>query len=446
MESKNADFRQILQLYIKNRSKENVLQAIAKLEQMDGVYSAEPNYLMEPAAVSNDPYFTNNSQWNLNGTGGINVPSAWDITTGSKSVRVGVIDSGIAHHPDLNDNLVQGRDFYNNDSITDDDEYGHGTQVAGIIGAVGNNAMGVAGINWNVTLVPLQVGYYDAQNKFYFSLSSINSAINYASELWGTEQQIDILNYSGSTFGNTPSMLNSIREFEGLFVWSAGNNGINVDEYNNINSYNLDNLISVGAIDKSNERSVWGKESSNYGNNVDIFAPGGKEFTANENIPTTNNQGSYSYFNGTSAAAPHVAGVAALILSINPTLTSADLKKLILDNADIISISTPDGKQDVKKLNAYEALSNTHKHSFIQFSSVDSNSHIKTCACGYSVTETHPYQSSYKKYDGTKHWAYCSCGERKLKAHVVSSDDHIGKQICILCKSVVDLGFVYPTE
>ena len=352
--SKNKDFRQILQIYLKEPSEENVLRAVEKLQSIDGVYSAEPNYIYEASKSANDTYYANGSQWNLNGANGIDISQAWDITTGSSGVRVGVIDTGIAAHPDLNANLASGWDFHNNNSITTDDTDPHGTQVAGIIGAVGNNGTGVAGINWEVTLVPMQAS--NENNKF--EQNDVIAAIQWAIDRDGTAEQIDILNYSVSGFGESDNvgLLESIREYDGLFVWSAGNDGNNVDAFPDVELFNLENCISVGAHDKNNSRSTWGTDSSNYGNHVDIFAPGGQGASAANNIPTTTINNGYYYFKGTSAAAPHVAGVAALLLAVEPTLTSAELKDIILDNADTITISVPNGTQQVKKLNAYEAV------------------------------------------------------------------------------------------
>ncbi len=327
-EYEENEFKQILQIYLKDKSKENVLKAISKIEKLDGVYSAEPNYLVQSQMVPNDKYYNNNhirdGQWNLKRDSGINAEDAWDITQGSKSVRVGIIDSGISKHTDLNNNLADGYDFENNDTFTADDIGGHGTQVAGVIGAQGNNGIGVAGINWNVTLIPLQCSYEDSKNSTWINEVSAIKAINWATDRWGTAQQVDILNYSVSGFGISLSLLSAVASYPGLFVWAAGNFGENVDSFKDIDKFNIDNLISVGAINKNNKRSDWGAlGSSNYGKNVSIYAPGGEsEVTVIEghNVPTTSNRGDYVAFWGTSCAAPHVAGVAALLLSLNKNI------------------------------------------------------------------------------------------------------------------------------
>ena len=180
--------------------------------------------------------------------------------------------------------------------------------------------------------------------------------LNGRTDKWGTEEQIDIINYSVSGFGTNHSVLNAVEDYPGLFVWAAGNNGNNVDTLSDIEDYDLDNCISVGATDKDGNRSVWGSESSNYGEAVNIFAPGGKNFSSDHNIPTTSLNNGYAYFNGTSAAAPHVSGTAALLLSYDQGLTAGEIKNILLNSAKSIII---DG-MSAKLLDAGEALSNIY--------------------------------------------------------------------------------------
>ncbi len=358
-ESDNPNFRQILQIFLKNGSKDRVLQSISIIKNIDGVFNAEPNYLRQTAMIPNDPDFVENKLWGLNGINGISASSAWDITTGSKSVRVGIIDSGIANHPDLDDNLVPGWDFFNNNSTTTDDTHSHGTHVAGIIGAVGNNGLGVVGVNWKVSLVPLQV----AKPNNLVSSSAVLLAIQWAIERWGTSEQIDIINYSISGFGSSTAEREILKDYKGLFVWAAGNDDTNLDEMIKFfGTFNLPNLISVGALKSDNTRpsaADWGYDDngnphgSNYssdGTNVHIYAPGDRI------LSTVLNNGYGSKF-GTSMAAPFVTGVAALLLSVAPELTATQLKQAILDGSDSIDILTPEGtKQTVKRLNAHKVL------------------------------------------------------------------------------------------
>ncbi len=352
-------FKQIIRLNLNTASKEVVIDVIKKIELFNEVLYVGPDYICTSNSVTpDDTYYSD--QWALDNENGISIEEAWKFSTGSRNVRVGIIDTGIAEHEDLNTNVAEGYDYANDNSITTDDIGGHGTKVAGIIGAIGNNRKGITGINQNVTLVPLQAAY-DTSYAGYYRRSDIVDAILDARDMWDTERRISIINYSLTNFGISLEILAAIEQFPGLFIWAAGNDGKNVDTFRNIDRFNVSNLISVGAHDSNNKRSIWSSSySSNYGTAVNIYAPGGKGMTQNTSnclTTTSNPTNEYTYFNGTSCSAPHVTGVAALLLSINPNLTTIQLKNAILNSAENINITIPDGStQTVRKLNAYNAV------------------------------------------------------------------------------------------
>jgi len=251
------NWRQLLCITLPGDSKENVVRAIRHLETIDGIRSAEPGGSAWPTVTEpNDPSY--GSQWGLKGPAGIQAPLAWDITTGTDNVRVGIIDSGIANHPELNSSMIAGKDYYNNNTVTNDDPIGHGTHVAGIVGALGNNREGISGVCWNVTLVPLQVVYYDTYySGWYFDIFAVIDAIHYA-----TQSGIPVINYSAGW--NTYHALEKqvISQYPGLFVCAAGNNNSNNDTtpFYPAN-HQLPNLIAVGAIKENGERPTiadWG--------------------------------------------------------------------------------------------------------------------------------------------------------------------------------------------
>ncbi|MCI8590318.1 MAG: S8 family serine peptidase [Clostridiales bacterium] len=378
------NFKQVLKLSLVKTGKKEVLKAIRKLEKLDFVYSASPNYCYtideaeplpvggteedlgaeikaedpqtgeksEPddgetvqeestestapgaedgvqplAATPNDPKYS--SQWGLSA---IKAPQAWDITTGdaastpmSKRVMVGVIDTGVADHPDLRDNVYwdMAQDFYHDTagkSAVSDDTDGHGTMVASVIGAKGNNGIGVSGICWNVAIVPMQT--CDDGGRLLDG-NAIRKAFTYA-----INNDIPILNCSYGGLSEDESAASFMKNYKGLIVCSAGNDGKNTDVNPHMPScLPLDNIISVAAT-KANSVYLatsddW-KFGSNYGvSTVDIAAPG-------TGIYTVKADGGYDEkFCGTSSAAPHVAGVAALILSKRPGLTGTHLKYLL---------------------------------------------------------------------------------------------------------------------
>ncbi len=342
---KNIDeenFRQILKIELPENSKQNVLKVIKQLEKIPGVKYAGPDYVLEePVADASSAAnasvmrsSTLDSDISVDGTWAlrkINAYKAWEITEGSSSVKVGVVDSGIAAHPELISNITVGWDFYHDNNITTDDP-GHGTTTASVIGAIGNNDFGSTGLNQNVTLVPLQIDVPYGEGPVYtVNISYIIQAIAYA-----INDDIPILTFSLSGSDCSEALKQAIQNYPGLFVCAAGghsNHTYNLDvEYRYPACYNLPNMITVGA---SLEDDSFASAFSNYGKNfVHIFAPGDNivcPFPANIcdlgncTALTPHITRGYHLVGGTSIAAPFVTGVAALMLSINPTLTTSQL-------------------------------------------------------------------------------------------------------------------------
>jgi len=365
LKERGSQYKAIYKLTLTTNDKERVLEAIEILAKQPGIESASPDYLLPFDAVPNDPEYI--YQWGLNGTHGIQAPQAWDTTTGSQGIRVAVIDTGIAEHPDLLANLAAGWDFELNNADATDDRQEHGTHLAGIIGAVGDNEVGITGINWEVSLVSLQVS-----NWMYVNISYVVAATTYATNTWGTTEQISVLNQSISGYGENPTdpRLAAINNYPGLFVWSAGNGGgdnigDDVDTFTPYISYfNLNNIIAVGAIESVGIKSGFSNYSSS-GAFVQVYAPGnGIYSTTAINVYDLDEEGNlietweydYTTWGGTSMAAAYVSGVAALLLSAAPTLTARQLKQMIITGADPHTIYTPHGTQEVKRLNAAGAV------------------------------------------------------------------------------------------
>lgn len=304
-------------IILKNKSPDAVIDAIDTLKKHPCVAFAEPDFYLQPHRVPNDIYF--GRLWGLQK---INCPVAWDYTTGSPDIAVGITDSGINHnHPDLIGNMwtapqgegVFGRNFEdkNNDSM---DRTGHGTHVAGTVGAIGNNFIGVTGVCWNIKLAALKIG------GAVFNLAAAVQAINYANR-----NQIHILNNSWGGRFYSASLKYAIDNYDGLFVASAGNDSSDNDIIPVYPaSLGSKNIISVAASTQNDSLAPF----SNYGaESVDVAAPGTE-------ILSTSFYGSYSYMDGTSMAAPHIAGAAALLKAYKPQLSALEIKNLILSSVD----------------------------------------------------------------------------------------------------------------
>ncbi|HEX6719703.1 MAG TPA: S8 family serine peptidase [Pyrinomonadaceae bacterium] len=351
-------------------SPENTLDALKALRSRADVLYAEPNFIRQLDAVPNDTFYA--SQWPLKNAppfpqigGGISAESAWDTTTGNQSVVVGVIDSGIdIDHRDLKDNIfvntaeipgnnidddnngfiddVNGWDFANHDRTVFDNanEDAHGTHVAGIIGARGNNGAGIAGINWNVQLMPLKaIGAQGGTD------SGLVEAYNYAKMMRQRGVNLRVLNnsYGGQRFSQ--SLLDAIKELGNagiLFVAAAGNETLNNDFVKHFPaSYDAPNVIAVAA---STEQGFFASQFSNRGGQtVHLAAPGDNVLSTTPHGYTgdglvaanTDPDGStYSRFSGTSMASPHVAGAAALALAANPGITLEKLRAAVLFGVD----------------------------------------------------------------------------------------------------------------
>jgi subtilisin family serine protease len=386
----------------------SVQEALKKLNKRKDIISARPNYKIYLDSYPNDPYFP--QLWGLHNTGqehpieggdndygtedaDIDAPEAWDIFTGNQDIIVAVLDSGIDYnHSDLSDNMwinqaeligdpnsdddgngykddIYGYDFADGDSDPNDYYY-HGTHVAGTIGAVGSNNIGVSGVCWNVKLMDVKIFPNYGEESF---IDKAIAGIEYAVDNGAT-----ILNNSWGGGPADSDLYDAIKAAQTagvLFIAAAGNNVLdedwNVVLNNDIyphypSSYDLDNIISVMASDHDDVRSQWNAYfESHYGlTSVDIAAPGSDILSTFPTYMTLamSNGGLSTYYetiSGTSMATPHVSGACALVWSMYPHLKASQVKQIILDSAD--KLDSLDGLCVTEgRLNLYQALLHAH--------------------------------------------------------------------------------------
>lgn len=295
---------------------------------------AEPNYTVHAAYTPNDPAFAD--QWGL---AKIRCPQAWDITFGLPSVVVAIVDSGIdLEHPDFVGKLTPGWDFANNDADPDDD-YGHGTHCAGTAGATTDNGIGVAGVGFNCRLMPVKVLDKNGSGTVAELVQGIYFAVNNGAKVIS----LSLVSSSGSQ-----SLQNAVD-----YAWNhgvviccaAGNSGSTTVRY----PAGYTNSIAVASTTSSDERSSF----SNYGPWVDVAAPG-------SSIYSTVAPNGYSWKSGTSMAAPHVAGLAALLWSHYGADRSATfIRQRIEDRCDPVGAFVSYGR-----INAEAAVSGPAQETF----------------------------------------------------------------------------------
>jgi thermitase len=324
----------------------SVVETLAMLRRNGDIEVARPDYRTRLTALPNDTYFRT-FQYNLRNLGtlinlgggltfqttsgaDIKALKAWDESTGDPGVVIAIIDTGVdMTHAELAAKVVStGHDFANNDDDATDDN-AHGTHVAGIAAADTNNSEGIAGVAWNCKILPVKVTDADGNGYYSWMIDAI---------IWATDHGADVINLSMGGDVDDPFLEDACKyayDHGVVIAASAGNDGGPVLYPAAYNSY----VLAVAASDYDDMVPEW----SNFGPEIDVAAPGVyimapiPQWYAGEGNPP------YGFASGTSMAAPHVSGMAALIRSLKPELGVAEIMNIIRYTADDISVSVDDG-------------------------------------------------------------------------------------------------------
>ena len=296
----------------------------------------EPNYSLNynACSVPDDPQYSTDQSDILQL---IDIEQAWTLSIGDRNIKIGVMDTTIAQHPDLIDNLGSLFDAYayrTGYHLTWRKD--HGTQVAGIIGAVGDNNTNIAGLCWNTTIIPINIFYGYSNPSFSYEPIDFVTAITYLNN-----NGIYFLNVSLATTDYSDMEEKAINDYYGIVIAGAGNNASELSEDYMVYPacYDCDNIISVGATELvNNEEVLWDNPNDDQGTNysneyVDVFAP-----TGIMSLTYKNQAYDTEPLSGTSGAAPVVTGIAALVKCRNNALTPREVKEIILASVDELNI------------------------------------------------------------------------------------------------------------
>lgn len=378
-------------------TEKDIFSVVQAYQNDPNIVYAQPNYIMSAYLTPDDPYYSSSGSWGQNfldmwGLHRIEADRAWDVTTGSHDVVVAVVDTGVDYnHPDIHQNMWvnPGEDLNGNgivdpeeidgidndgDGFTDNfygvdfapgcgcgggscplpdgdpmDEFGHGTHCAGIIAAIGNNNLGVVGVNWHTKIMAA---------KGLTSKGSGSSEQLAAALLWAAQHGADVISNSwgfGVRMPADPLIEDAVRSAYTIgcvVVFAAGNSHDDVQYYS---PQNMDEVISVAAIDVNDQQTRF----TSWGEQVTVCAPGVDVLSLRANGTDMYGDGTHivgeQYYrsSGTSMACPHVAGLAALLLSYNPDLTPAMIKTILKETGDRVDSRRPIGTL----INAADALS-----------------------------------------------------------------------------------------
>lgn len=305
----------------------------AQLRREPGVDFVEPNYVFKSFATPNDTQYS--EQWALPR---VSAPAGWDVTKGSDQIKVAVLDTGVdLDHPDLTSRLVPGEDFTQNDSSPTDDN-GHGTHIAGIIGATTDNSEGVAGITWNTKIMPIKVLNSRGEGTSW----DVSLGIYYA-----VDNGASIINSSFGSHIYSQALAEAVQyayEHRRLVVAAAGNDGTTSLNYPAGN----DHVLGVGASDSQDRRASF----SNHNSSIDVVAPG-------VDIYSTYKSGlrhTYANGSGSSMAAAFVTGQAALIMGANSTLSPDEVSNIIKSSATDLGSAGTDTEYGSGRINLASSL------------------------------------------------------------------------------------------
>jgi subtilisin family serine protease len=419
-----------------------VFSAVEQLNMLPFIEWAVPNTAFVPflfdQVIPNDEYFP--KQWHLYNYGqslglphaDVNAPAAWELTTGDPNIIIAVLDTGVdVNHPDLINNIVPGYDFLDDDNLAAPSLNlaldGHGTNCAGLAAARGNNGIGVAGVAWNCKIMPIRI----ANGEDFITDADIATAIRWAAQhgadilsmSWGSLESSNIIN---SAITDITSRNNIGRNGKGCVVVAAAGNWEDGGPVTYPAAY--PSVIAVGATDNRNEHLNY----SATGPALDIVAPSGPgsvedhDLRGKEYLWTTDIIGKYGYsmhnlnrdildytdrMSGTSGACPIVAGVAALVLSVDPNLTSVNVRGVLLDSAVDLGVPGSDEFYGYGLVDAFAAvemtlnLSTTHPSSSIILY-VDDNAFYDPGAGDPNIsdpnedgTPNHPFDSIQEAID-----------------------------------------------
>lgn len=328
--ARSIDKLEVLQVEVPQGQELVILE---RLRAQENVAFASLNYRVHALESPNDPDYS--FQWGL---AKIEATAAWDTTTGSNTVIIAIIDSGVdLDHPDLQANIIAGYDYVNSDPFPDDDN-SHGTHVAGIAAAIGNNGQGVAGMNWKARIMPLKILDHNGDGNVFDLTQAILDAAD------GGAQVIN-MSLGGSCFFNDWSPVQSAVDYaaskKALVIAASGNQAASAVFCPGA----LDKVLAVGSTTETDVRSSF----SNYGADLDLVAPG-------SNIYSTLPGGDYGYKSGTSMATPYVSGLAALIWSLNTSLSPEGVRETLQSTADDLGPAGWDELYGHGRINARRAI------------------------------------------------------------------------------------------